>query len=204
MTNHMKPKHTSNYMNTRHLSVLLALSLPSFIPLTGWAEVGPGLDDFSSDTQTSLATPRLVFDDSGLGGSSSADISPDDGILRVEGTLVPARGQPAFISLVMLLSPTGKEQDLSGYEGIRLRVRVLKGGLQVLAASAKVQNFDYHTAAVPRSRDFQEIRIPFSELRRVWSEPMPLDLASITSINLVAAGMQPGPFAYEIDEIGFY
>jgi hypothetical protein len=162
------------------------------------------LDDFSRENATSVATPRIVVNDASLGGQSTAEFNTTDGILRVEGTLAPARGQPAFVSLVLLLSPSGEPVDVSPYAGIRLRVRVLEGGLQVLAASADIQNFDYHTAPVKRSGDFQEIEIPFADLKRIWSEQTPLNLERITSINLVASGMQSGSFSYEIDEIGFY
>ena len=162
------------------------------------------LDTFENSEPTSLETPRLVITDAQLGGASKADIRTEDGILRVEGTIAPGRGQPGFVSMVLILSPDGSPQDLSIYEGIRLRVHVSKGGLQVLAASSKVVNFDYHTTPVPRTKTFTEIRIPFSDLKRVWSEQTPLDLRTITSVNLVASGMQPGAFAYAVDEIGFY
>jgi hypothetical protein len=73
-------------------------------------------------------------------------------------------------------------------------------------SSAEITNFDFHTSA-PIARkpgDFQEVRIPFAAMKRAWSEQTPLDLKAITSVNLVASGMAPGEFAYEVDEIGFY
>jgi len=189
---------------SRRTALMLTLPIAWLIPPMVLAEVPATLDEFSNETLTSLETPRLLFTDAEIGGKSEAKLSHEDGILRVEGEIVPARGQPGFISLVLLLSTSGEAQDLSAYKGIRLRIRVLKGGLQVLAASSLVDNFDFHTAAVQRSGKFKEIKVPFSDLKRVWSEQTPLDLATIISINLVASNIQPGPFSYEIDEIGFY
>jgi hypothetical protein len=153
---------------------------------------------------TSIKTPRMVLNDADLGGQSTANLTTRKGVLQVEGKIVPGRGMPGFVSMVLVLSETGEPQDLSAYKGLRLRVRVNKGTLQVLAASSEIQNFDYHATAIPRSKDFKEIKIPFTDLKRVWSEQTPLDLSTIVSINLVASGMQPGAFAYEIDEVGFY
>jgi len=180
------------------------LALASFALIPSWTQATRTLDDFSDATLTSLETARMVVNDTGVGGQSNAKLSTDGGVLRMEGTLAPARGMPGFVSLVLLLSADGQAQDLSAYEGIRLRVRVAKGNLQVLAASAEVANFDYHAMSLRRSGDFEEIKVPFAELKRVWSEQTSLNLATITSINLVASGMQAGPFLYEIDEIGFY
>ena len=200
----MKTQTHSIDRNLRRTAMMATLSIAWLLPPVVLAEVPQTLDEFNSDMLTSLETPRLVFTDVDLGGKSEAKLDYSEGILRVEGKIVPARGQPGFVSLVLLLSSKGEPQDLSAYEGIRLKVRVLKGGLQVLAASTEIQNFDYHTAAVKRSGKFQEIKVPFSDLKRVWSEQTTLNLETITSINLVASGIQPGSFVYEIDEIGFY
>ncbi len=200
----MKTHTCLNSRKFRRTAMMATFSIAWLLPPLVLAGVPEALDDFSNDSLTSLETPRLVFNDAQIGGKSEATLDYADGILRVKGKIVPARGQPGFVSLVLLLSMNGEPQDLSAYEGIRLKVRVLKGGLQVLAASSEIENFDYHTAAVQRSGKFKEIKVPFADLKRVWSEQTALDLGTITSINLVASGIQPGPFAYEIDEIGFY
>jgi hypothetical protein len=200
----MKLNRLHSYKNAPQGALRLALLGVSIASMAAHAAAPALVDDFSSEEATTLETPRLVINDASLGGQSTAELTTEDGVLRVEGKLVPARGQPAFVSLVLLLSQAGEPEDLSQYSGIRLRVHVLKGGLQVVAASADIQNYDYHTAPVKRSGDFQEIQIPFADLKRIWSEQVPLNLTRITSINLVASGMQPGTFTYEIDEIGFY
>ena len=76
----------------------------------------------------------------------------------------------------------------------------------ITANSTEVTNFDYHGALVThrRGEDFQEVRIPFSSMKRTWSEQTPLNPATLASISIVAFDMQPGAFNYEIDEVGFY
>jgi hypothetical protein len=162
------------------------------------------VDDFSSVTR--LGTPRFVITDKDLGSQSHAELACADGVLTVHGELVPGRGVPAFISVPLVLAADMKAQDVGAYEGVRLRVKVLQGLLTVQVASAAITNFDYHTSApVAAGRDAsQEVRIPFTSLKRAWSEQTPLDLTTITSVNLVAFGMAKGDFAYEVDEIGFY
>lgn len=200
----MKTKpSSSSFLRRSGLAVALAALVG--VATTVSAEVPATLDTFDRADATSLGTMRLPINDAELGGKSGATPTFADGTMRMEGTIAPGRGQPGFVSLVLLLSPQGEVQDLSAYEGIRLRVRVTKGNLSVLAASSEIQNFDYHTAPIARTgKEFKELKIPFAAMKRIWSEQTPLNLATITSINLVASGLQPGAFDYEVDEIGFY
>jgi hypothetical protein len=164
------------------------------------------LDDFSDPKLNKNGVERLLIDDKGAGSSSKATQKCENGVLSVKGDLVPGRGVPAFISEVSLLSPDGKSKDLSGYQGIRLRVKVIKGILCVQAGSSEIQNYDYHTSAPIGGKrgEFQEVRIPFKEMKRGWSEQTVLNLKSITSVNLVSFGMAKDSFAYEVGELGFY
>src|SRR5262249_43130825 len=140
------------------------------------------------------------------GSSSQATQKCENGVLSVKGDLVPGRGVPAFISQVSLLSAEGKPKDLSAYEGVRLRVKVTKGILCVQVGSSDIHNYDYHTSApiAGKRGEFQEIRIPFKEMKRAWSEQIELNLKSVTSVNLVSFGMAKDSFAYQVHEIGFY
>lgn len=183
---------------------LLALGLFSFAGTSLATGFPSTLDTFEDPGISSAKTPRLIITDAEMGGSSKAEAVYKEGILRMDGSILPARGQPGFVSLVLLLSPEGKPQNLSGYTGIEIRMRLLKGNLSILAASSEIENFDYHATPVTRSGDFRVIQVPFKGLKRMWSESTPLNLETITSINIVASGMQPGDFLYEIDSIGFY
>ncbi|MEO6003248.1 MAG: CIA30 family protein [Opitutus sp.] len=162
------------------------------------------IDDFSEVKRN--GTDRPLFNDKDVGSHSEATQSCEKGVLVVKGELVPGRGVPAFISVPLLLAADMKPQDMSPYEGVRLRVKVNKGILSVQVASADVTNFDYHTGgpvATPGG-GFQEVRLPFKAMKRGWSEQTALNLKSITSVNLVAFGMAKDAFSFEVDEIGFY
>lgn len=167
---------------------------------------GPLLDDYSDPRVNRRGVERISVDDKELGGRSKATVTCENGLLSVKGNLLPGRGVPAFVSQVSLLAAGGKPGDLTGYDGVKLRVKVLQGSLAVQVASTGVTNFDYHTSApIPGTRgEFQEVRIPFKDLRRGWSPQVPLDLRTITSIQLVSFGMGAGSFAYQMDDLGFY
>ncbi|HEX2862753.1 MAG TPA: CIA30 family protein, partial [Lacunisphaera sp.] len=163
------------------------------------------VDDFSNPAATARGAGRLLFTDKDAGSRSQAVQRCEHGVLLVEGKLVPGRGAPAFISIPFLLSPAAEPQDLSAYTGVRLKVKLTQGILSVQVASTEVTNFDYHTAPVAGKRgEFVEVRVPFKDFKRAWSEPTALNVKAATSLNLVAFGMAPDAFAYEVDEIGFY
>jgi Complex I intermediate-associated protein 30 (CIA30) len=164
------------------------------------------LDDYSDPKNNRNGVGRLLIDDKAAGSTSTATQKCENGVLLVKGDLVPGRGVPAFISLVSLLNTEGKPKDLTGYTGVRLKVKVSKGILCVQVGSSDVTNFDYHTGAPISGQrgEFQEVRIPFKNLKRAWSEQTPLNVKSITSVNLVSFGLSKETFAYEVDEIGFY
>jgi hypothetical protein len=164
------------------------------------------LDDYSDLKRNKNGVERLLIDDKAAGSHSQATQKCENGVLTVKGELVPGRGVPAFISAVSLLSPDGKPKDLRTCQGVRLRVKVTKGILCVQVGSAEITNFDFHSSAAISGKrgEFQEVRLPFKEMKRAWSEQTPLNLKSITSINLVSFGVAKDTFAYEVDELGFY
>lgn len=164
------------------------------------------VDDFSDPETNSFGIARLFVDDKSAGGSTTAQHSVNGGILSASGEIQPPRGQPGWASTVLLLDPQGLPQDASAYEGVRLVVRVNKGNLSISANSSEITNFDYHAAQVTRQADggFHEVRIPFTQMRRAWSEQIPLNTKTIASLSLVAFDIQKGAFDFEIDEISFY
>jgi hypothetical protein len=199
--------YSSSLSRRTPLTARLVLSFFALSPIATHAATAPALlDDFSNIQRTHSGAERLVIDDKAMGSQSQATQKCEDGILRVKGELVPGRGLPAFISVPLLLSADAKPQDLSGYEGVRIRMKVLKGIVTVQVASSEIQNFDYHTSGPVTGKrgEFSEVRLAFKDMKRAWSEQTALNLSSITSVNLVAFGMAKDAFAYEVDEIGFY
>lgn len=164
------------------------------------------LDDYSDPVCNTSGAARLLIDDKTTGSQSRADQKIDNGVLSVSGELIPGRGVPAFISLVSPLADDGTPENLSGYQGVRIVVKVTQGMLCVQVASSVIENYDYHTSA-PISgaeQEFKEILLPFTDLKRAWSGQTRLDLKSITSVNLVSFSVAREAFAYQVDEISFY
>jgi hypothetical protein len=164
------------------------------------------LDDYSDPKRNRNGAERLLIDDQSAGSQSRATVNCEDGVLSVHGELVPGRGVPAFISAVSLLSAEGEPKDMTYYEGVRARVKVIQGILCVQVATSTITNFDYHTSVpiAAKGGGFQELRIPFKEMKRAWSEQTVLDPRTVTSVNLVSFALSRDAFAYEVDEIGFY
>lgn len=187
-------------------AALALLALGVLAPVAARAADVPALlDDFADTALSPAGATRLLIDDSGIGSKSRATQQCADGVIRVQGTLVPGRGVPAFMSLVLPLAVDAHPCDRSAFSGVRLRVKVLSGILSVQAASAEVDNFDFHASPITaKAGEFQEVRLAFTDMRRAWSEQTPLNPRTITSVNIVAFGMTAGDFSYELDEVGFY
>ena len=192
--------------NRRRQVAITFTAVFALCAIAGQAAAPLLLDDYSDPTRNKNGVERLLVDDKKAGSTSQATQKCESGVLSVKGDLVPGRGVPAFISHVSLLSADGKPKDLTGYQGVRLRVKVTKGILCVQVASSEIDNFDYHTSApiAGKRGEFQEVRIPFKEMKRGWSKQTVLNPKSITSVNLVSFGLSKDAFAYEMDEIGFY
>lgn len=188
------------------LGVLLSLLAITELPAAPPSITPFMLEDYSDPKRNKSGAERLLFDDKSAGSKSTATQEFEKGCLKAKGQLEPGRGAPAFISIVSPLLPDGKPKDMTGYQGIRLRVKVLKGILCVQVATSEIQNFDYHTSAPisGKNGEFQEVRITFKELKRSWSEQVALNSKTIISINLVSFSMAKDTFAYEVDELGFY
>lgn len=164
------------------------------------------LDDYEDAKRNKSGAERLLIDDKAAGSQSRAAMRCEDGVMSVQGELIPGRGVPAFISQVSLLSADGKPKDMTGYEGVRLRVKTVRGPLSVQVATATITNFDFHASApiAGKGGEFREVRVPFTAMKRAWSEQTALDLKNVTSVNLVSFGLAKDSFAYAVDEIGFY
>lgn len=199
-------------MKTQNPSRLIrrATALFAAISATATASLafanGPVLDSFNDATLNDYGATRLFIDDTAAGGKTSVSNKFENGVLVSSGTITPPRGQPGWASMALLLKPDGSPADLSQYKGVALKIKVAKGNVNVSANSSEVQNYDYHAAPIARTRgdEIQEVRIDFSDMKRAWSAPTKLNLATITSISVVAADLQPGEFAFELDEVSFY
>jgi len=199
-------------MNLSKKSVLnlgRLLGITSLLTLSCYSYAGEKLaivDDFSNVEVNSLGLARQFLDDKMVGGKTHTEIDISEGKLHVKGEIVPPRGQPGWASSVLLLNAEGLPQDVSKFDGVRLLVKIDNGSMSVSANSAEVTNFDYHAAMVAVKSDgkFHEVKIPFNSMKRAWSEKTQLNASTISSLSIVAFGIQPTVFDFEIDEIGFY
>ena len=166
----------------------------------------PTIDDFSDPDNNSLGIERQFVNDTVAGGQTRMEHDFEEGVFSAKGEISPPRGQPGWASTVLLLETQGLPQDASAYEGIRLLVRVNKGNLSITANSSEITNFDFHAAPVTRQSDgeFHEVMIPFTQMKRAWSEQTKLNTKTLTSLSIVAADLQQGSFDFEIDEVSFY
>ena len=190
----------------RHLFGLFAIAA-ILLPVCAFANELPELvDNFNHQTQNNLGVQRQFMNDSVAGGSSESEVTVQGGKMHLTGNLIPPRGQPAWASSVLLLDAQGKPMDASGYQGIRLKVKINQGLMSVSANSSEVTNFDYHAAQVLIKADgkFHEVKLPFTSLKRAWSEQTTLDASTLNSLSIVAFAMQQSAYDFVIDEIGFY
>lgn len=190
----------------RHVFGLFALGA-LLLPVSSFGAGLPALvDDFSHQSQNNLGVQRQFMNDQVAGGGSQSEVTVKDGKIQLSGDLVPPRGQPAWASAILLLDAQGQPRDASGYEGIRLKVKINQGMMSVSANSSDVTNFDYHAAPVLVKADGQlhEVKIPFQRLKRAWSEQTPLNATTINSLSIVAFAMQQSAYDFVVDEVGFY
>ncbi|BFT32347.1 hypothetical protein D210916BOD24_35230 [Alteromonas sp. D210916BOD_24] len=164
------------------------------------------IDDFSHSNTTVAGFERQYMNDTLAGGSTVTEQVITEGVLQVTGDIVPPRGQPGWASSVIPLSPMGVPFDASAYEGIKLKVRVNQGNLTISANSTDITNFDYHAAPVIVSTDgkFHEVKVPFTDMKRAWSEQTALNTHTINSLSIVAYSLQKARFKFELDEVSFY
>ena len=190
----------------RHLFGLFAIAA-MLLPVCAYANELPEMvDNFSHQSENSLGVQRQFMNDTVAGGSSESEVTVQGGKIHLTGNLIPPRGQPAWASSILLLDAQGKPMDASGYQGIRLKVKINQGLMSVSANSAKVENFDYHAAPVLLKADgeFHEVKLPFASMKRAWSEQTTLDASTLNSLSIVAYAMQQSAYDFVIDEIGFY
>lgn len=194
-------KATSQIVKTISLISLFVVS--TFV----WSNPHANLvDDFNHDANTHNGHPRQFMNDSVAGGQSKTTQMITQGVLHLKGELVPPRGQPGWASTILPLAPIGSASDASNYEGIKVLVKLNEGNLTLSANSNEITNFDFHSAPLIVSADgnFHEVKIPFSAMKRGWSEQIALNTATLGSLSIVAYSLQPASFDFEVDEVSFY
>ena len=193
------------------LSALLALTLalaacgpaPSPSPFDLSLAVPPDstqlLFDFADD-----AGDWRVQNDGVMGGRSKGYVEIEDGALVFTGTVVTQGG--GFTSVLASL-----RRDLSGYDGIELRVAAAGGAfeLQVGDGSRGPRGREVSRRAPFSTSDrWQTVQVAFDDLETsIHGEPYdaePLDRAAVQRLGLYIIDGQDGPFRLEVDWIRAY
>lgn len=155
------------------------------------------------DFDTADEAPWQVVNDGVMGGRSQGYVEIADGTLRFTGTLVTQGG--GFTSV-----RADRSVDLTGYDGLELRVR--GGGrtfeVEVDDATRRRGRTVSRRAPFATQAEWTLVRVPFSALRTsVFGQPVsapPIDLASVQQIGLYILDGQDGPFRLEVDLIRAY
>lgn len=191
-------------MKLSELIITLSILLLSTVLCA--AEASSLIDNFEDSKHNSFEFDRLYIDDRTSGGGTQTTMVVKEGLLAIQGEMNPARGQPAWSSIVLPLVPMSNQFDASNYQGVRIRLRVEQGLLNVSANSTEIKNFDYHSAPIPIYADgqFHVVEIPFKAMKRGWSAQSKLDTRTLASLSIVAYSMQKSPVKFDLDEISFY
>ena len=144
-----------------------------------------------------------VENDGVMGGRSEGFVEVADGTLVFTGEVVTEGG--GFTSI-----RAARQVDLSGYDGIALRVR--GGGrtfeLDVDDGTRSRGREVTRRGPVPTTNSWETVRVPFATLEEsAHGQPVsvdPIDRSAIRSIGVYIIDGNDGPFRLEIDWIRAY
>lgn len=157
------------------------------------------LIDFDQPTRTEW----YVVNDGVMGGVSRSDITrTDENVGRFSGTL-SLENNGGFASVRAMLG----RQDLSGFAGVRLRVRGDGRTYQLrFRTDDRFDGIAYRASFQTRDGDWVTVTIPFEEFEpvfrgRVLTDVPPLDTSRIFQLSFMLADKNPGPFTLDIEYV---
>lgn len=154
------------------------------------------LDDFSQGARRSrVGTAWEAFTDGVMGGRSrmTAGIVTDSTApyLRMTGD-VSLENNGGFIQVRLPLAERGDQLNASEFRGFELEVRGTGSDYFLhLRTSRNRQPWAHYAAALPVSRQWQTVRVPFDSFRPDFSTRRTLpDLRRLTSVAVVAGNAE--------------
>ena len=144
-----------------------------------------------------------IVNDGVMGGRSKGFVEIDEGRLSFTGTLVTQGG--GFTSV-----RTNRSVDLSGYDGLELRVRGDGRTYEVEVDDGTRYGWRSvsRRAAFETKEEWAVVRVPFDNLRTtVFGRQVnadAIDLASVRSFGLYILDGKDAPFRLEVDVIKAY
>ncbi|MEM6263454.1 MAG: amidohydrolase family protein, partial [Bacteroidota bacterium] len=159
----------------------------------------PLIDDFDGTYEWSVQS------DSIQGGASRTHFLQKEGKGLVN-LILESNGKVPFswTYITRSLSDEAEYQDVSAFEGIRLRYRLPMGQVNLSLLTPDVTNFDYHARVLKASEEFQELSIPFSEFKQQWSAPVPWTGKQMSGISLGISSPIDMDLELEVDYLSFY
>lgn len=165
---------------------------------------GPGevktLFDFSTG-----AGGWQSIDDPVMGGSSQSEMTVENSVAVFKGN-VSLENDGGFAST----RSAAADYDLSGYEGLLLRVRGdgKRYGIRLRTLRA-FDGVSYQAEIQPPADEWGDIRVPFADFEPVFrgrfvSSALPLDPGQVKTFGLLIAWKQEGVFRFEVARIGAY
>lgn len=158
----------------------------------------PGVvSDFDDGTAaTTFGGVWQVSTDRMAGGSSGATIEVVDGHLTIAGEVMGAGPTSWAGAMFFTGDPPMSPADASAATGIRVRVRGEAGApLMIMVFSEGTGTFPSFQAR-EMAGGWETIEVPFSAFAGATPE-------SLMGVFIGAAG-SPGPFAVDVDDVGFY
>ncbi|MEL7529931.1 MAG: CIA30 family protein [Bacteroidota bacterium] len=166
---------------------------------TQWSE--KMISDFSDPKQNWQALSDQI-----QGGASSVETRIEAGIFRMAGKLQTTQKMPfGWVMISHDFNSNKQPINISDFEGISIRYKLSKGSMYVSLMDERVTNFDYHAFVLEGGEDWQEIKIPFSEMGQNFSRPQMEWLGEkIIGISFGTSGAQPMEYEMEVDWVQFY
>ena len=160
------------------------------------------LFDFAAEP--TLGARWNAVDDRVMGGKSQSAMSPGTDCAIYAGT-VSLENSGGFASA---RSPA-VTFDLAAYDGLRLSLRGDGKRYGAILRSKHAMGVRYQIAFTAPPGDWSEVYLPFSRFDpKVFGMGLPLapplNLRHITSVGLIIAEKQAGPFRLEIAQIAVY
>lgn len=157
------------------------------------------LFDFEDSTESNWT----VVNDGVMGGRSKGYHEISDGVMRFDGALVTRGG--GFTSVW-----TARRVDLSGFDGLEMRVRGNGRSFEVEANDGRRYGRRNVSRRIPfeTTEEWRIVRVPFSGVRStVFGEPVnvpQIDLASVERFGFYILDGIDGPFWLEVDSVRAY
>jgi hypothetical protein len=176
--------------------LLIPTALALLFVMNTYAAAEKTLFDFHSATNT--AAWQVVNDDV-MGGVSTSSFRLTNGVAVFQGE-VSLENNGGFASVRSLPA----SQDVSGCDAFVIRVR--GDGRRYKFTARTDRNFDsavYQSVFPTKKGEWEEHRLPMKKFvptfrGRVLSSEPPLDPARVTSVGVLIADQQDGPFRLEI------